>query len=298
MSSSQPLDIKVIYSASKRPQRGKRRPAPPPASAAVITASSARVIDVAATPSISRRTTRRPWIVLATFNLLIAGGLYYGIWWQADKAINVTLMLQTPIPGMDADALANQLFPGGAPDPNSDINLSSISEEEQPRFTGSTATVIIIGSAYGWETVSTIALCLLALGAGASIGRGTDSRWRRIGVIVTVGGALWMAYLTYDIWSRYKLGFQTNHLRAGMGVLVLWFVLLGIAVDRGHRRWLRIGAWSLIVAGATTGLALFLGNQCGAIDDEWATPLVLIGAFVAHSLYGWILLPVSARLRA
>lgn len=298
MSSSQPLDIKVIYSASKRPQKPKRRPAPARAPKTRAKTSKAPAIDVSATPALARQTGTRPWTVLAVFNILIAGAMYYGIWWQADKMINVQMLLNTPIPGADADQIANMMFPGGAPDPNSDINLAQTADEEKPLFTGEAAAFLIAGSAYGWEAVSTIALCILALSAGTSIGRGTGSRWRRIGVILAVGGALWMAYVTYDTWTRYKLGYQSSHLRAGMGVLVLWFVLVGIAVDRGHRKWLRRGAWSLIVAGLVTGLALFVGNQCDAIGDEWATPKVLIVAFVAHSLYGWILLPVSARLKA
>ncbi len=145
MSSSQPLDIKVIYSASKRPARARRtaraaRPAVTPVAAQ--TAPTVRPTTVAAAPA------RRAWLLLAVFNMAVVGGLYYGTWWVGDKFVTFKIMLHTPIEGMDVSEV-DRYFPGAAPDPIADLELAQAAEESAPRFTGNTARAVLLGSGYG-----------------------------------------------------------------------------------------------------------------------------------------------------
>ena len=98
MSPTTPLEIKVIYSASDRPRRRRR-----------ITKPTSRISPDARPTAgdrahaVVRITTkpRRGWIVVGLLNVLIAGGLYYGTWWKADKFIYDVFTWSTPLPGMD-----------------------------------------------------------------------------------------------------------------------------------------------------------------------------------------------------
>ena len=92
------------------------------------------------------------------------------------------------------------------------------------------------------------------------------------------------------------MAYPPSILRYGMGALVIWFLPLGMAFNRPRFGFMRLAAITLILAGAGTTVAIYLGHQCDVIEQEWSGPIVLLLAFVAHSFYGWLLLPVSSRL--
>ena len=306
MSPTTLLEIKVIYSAAGR-TRKRRAPAEPTSHTSVI----AKPFSGSHAPTVVRVATKphRRWIVLGLLNILVAGGFYYGTWWKADKFIYWTFVWKTPVPGMNIDLLMQQLFPGytaaAALDdgrPESEVTGGSHGEDvgedvtAEPHYTGETATKVIAVTAYGWLTVSTVSLCALALAGGNALVRVGGAQLRRIGLILAFAGALFLIWQTYDVYSRYKTGYQPDDLRAGMGAMTIWFVLVGLAFNRAHIGVMRLAAIALIVAGACTTLAVYLGHQCGVIEKEWAGPVALLLVFIAHSFYGWILLPVSGRL--
>src|SRR3990172_2018373 len=88
MTTSAPLEVKVIFDASSR---GRRRP----------------TRRVSHSPRVSRSS---PWIVLGLLNFLAAGGLYYATWWRVDPFIYMTLMLKTPV-DMDLNMAAGIFMP-------------------------------------------------------------------------------------------------------------------------------------------------------------------------------------------
>ena len=247
--------------------------------------------------------------MLGLLNILIAGGLYYGTWWKADRFIYEVFVFRTPVPGMDIDLLMQQLFPGytaakalADSRPESEGAEGSPAEyagetaTAAPRFVGQTATTVIGVTAYGWLTMSTISLCALALAGGTAIVRVGGAALQKIGLLLAVGSALVLIWQAYAVYTEYKLAYPPSALRYGMGALVFWFLPAGMAFNRAHIGITRLAAITLIVTGACTMLAIYLGRQCGVIEQEWSGPIVLLLAFVAHSFYGWLLLPVSSRL--
>lgn len=303
MSSTTPLEIKVIYSASDRPRR-RRRIAKPRSRISPPTSS---IVDGPAYPVV--RVTARArggWIIFGLLNVVIAGGLYYGTWWKADKFIYETFVWRTPVVGMDIDAFMRQIFPGytaaaaSADDrpetEGTDETPGDDSAAAAPRFVGKTATTVIGVTAYGWLTMSTISYCALALAGGIAVVRVGGKALQRIGLILVVGGALFLIWQGYGIYTEYKLAYPPNYLRLGMGALAIWFLPVGMAFNRAHIGITRLAAIILIVSGGCSAVAIYLGHQTGAIEQEWAGPIVLLLAFAAHSFYGWILLAASARL--
>lgn len=275
MNTSPPLEVKVIFDASSR---GRRRPTR-------IVSRPQRV----SRPSL--------WVVLGLLNFLAAGGLYYATWWRVDPYIYLTLMLKTPV-DMDLDRAAGIFVPRPnepreqAPPVVEQPSPSSVA----PSFTGGTAQLLIWGAAYGWLTLATLAACALSASAGAAIGRIGGSRGRRVGTLLALALTLVLAVAALVVWSQYGKQYLPSHLRMGMCGLVLVTALIGLAVGRAARGLARLAAITLILSAVGTVVGLFLGSRCGAIPPEHSGLLFLVLAFLIHSGYGWIQLPILSRL--
>jgi hypothetical protein len=81
-----------------------------------------------------------------------------------------------------------------------------------------------------------------------------------------------------------------------MSLLVLVTAFAGMVLARGARKLSQCAAVLLILSAAGSVAGLYLGAQAGAIPTEQSTLIFLAMAFIIHSLYGWILLPVAARI--
>jgi len=276
MPTAPPLEVKVVYSANKR-RRASGKPRPMGA------------------PSRSSRL-----VFLAVLNLVVAGTLYYGIWWRVDKYINVRLILAIPLTGVDADSATGFLAPNppsAAESPAADTN--EVGPASTSEFTPKTTQVMMIATAYGWETLATVATCVLALSAGTLLGRAGGAGWRRAGIVLTCVVLLALIGAVYATWTRYGAGYPTAHLRIGFGAVGLLVALVGLALGRGMRVWLRGAAWATILAGVGSAVAVYLATLCDAIrPDELPLSLIpfLFVVFAVHSLWGWILLPIASRI--
>lgn len=274
MSSTSPLDIKVVYDASSRPgQRGK-----------AVRASGRR--------------PRPTLLIVALLNLVVAGVLCYATWWPADKFIYLNFVLHTPL-DVDVDAAASAIVPGLAADPFAGEPKEELPEDTfvPPAIVGKTAQIVIGVTGYSWLALATIAFCALGLAGGAGLGRAGGSTWRKIGVILSLVALLALAWAGHDVWSEYGGEYPPGKLRAGMAGLVLLSALVGLAVGRAPRGLSRLAAVILIVAAVGSVLGLYLGKLCGAVDPEYSSILFLLIVFVLHSLWGWVLFPVSVRMR-
>jgi hypothetical protein len=276
MTTSTPLEVKVIFDASSR---GRRRP----------------THSVSHSPRISRSS---PWIVLGLLNFLVAGGLYYATWWRVDPYIYLTLMLKTPV-DMDLNMAAGIFVP--RPTEPREPAPPPVAEQPSPpsvapSYTGRTAQMVIGGAAYGWLTLATLAVCALATSAGAAIGRIGGSRGRRVGTLLALTLTLVLAVAALVVWNQYGKQYLPSHLRIGMGGLGALSALIGLAVGRAVRGLARLAAIALILSAVGTVAGLYLGSRCGAIPPAQSTPLYLALAFFIHSGYGWIQLPILSRL--
>lgn len=274
MTTSTPLEVKIVFDASSR---GRRKP----------------TRQISHSPRVSRSS---PWIVLGLLNFLAAGGLYYTTWWCVDPFIYMTLMLKTPV-DVDLNMAAGIFMPSEprvpAPPP---VVEQPVPPSVVPSYSGLTAQRMIGGAAYGWLTLTTIAACALAVSAGAAIGRIGGSRWRRVAVFLALILALVLAIAALDVWNQFGWEYLPKHLRKGMGGLVMLAALIGLAVGRAARGLARLAAITLILSAVGTVVALYLGSRCGAIPPEQATPLYLALAFLVHSGYGWVQFPILSRL--
>ena len=276
MTATAPLEVKVIFDASSR---GRRKP----------------TRRVSRPPRMSRSS---PWIVLALLNFLAAGGLYYATWWRVDPFIYLTFMLKTPV-DMDLDQASGIFMPR-----NNELREPIPRPATQrppapaalPQWTGDTVRKVMGAAAYGWLTLATAAACALSLSAGASLSRIGGSRWRRAGLVVAATLTLAIAVAAFVVWTQYGRTYLPSHLRFGMGGLVLWTAAVGLAFGRAARGLSRLAAITLILSAVGTVIGLYLGSRCGAIPPEQSTPLYLALAFLIHSLYGWIQLPILSRM--
>lgn len=270
------LDVKIVYSATKR-RRASGKPRP------------------TGTPSRSSRL-----ILLAALNLVVAGSLYYGIWWRVDKFIYLKLMLTMPLPGVDVDAATGFLRPNPA---GATASPPAATDEPGPaptsRFAPETTQVVMVATSYGWLTLATFVTCVLAFSAGTLFGWRGGQVWRRAGLVLAGIALLVLIGAAYASWSKYGAEYPPAHLRAGMGGLGLVVALIGVAVGRGQHGWLRGAAVAIILAGVGSALAVYLGTLCDAIKpDELPMSLIpfLFVVFAVHSLWGWILLPIASRI--
>ena len=82
-----------------------------------------------------------------------------------------------------------------------------------------------------------------------------------------------------------------------MSALMLLAALAGSAIGRGARGLTRLAGVLLILSAVGSVAGLYLGSQCGAIRPGLSSLTFMGIVFVVHSAWGWILLPVAARIR-
>lgn len=279
MAPESPLDIRVVYGAS--PKGRMRR---------------SRMADL------QPRGVPRPrsawWLILGLANVLTASGFYYGTWWSADRFLYLTVMMRTPLPGVDLEA-ASALFGVPLAGPTTFPETVSVKTPQvpTPRFTGQTAATVIGATMYGWLTLATVAYCLIALAAGTTLGEVGRRRSRRIWVILAFGMLVMLTWAGFDVWSQYGPEYPPNYLRAGMAGLVVLSALLGMAIGRLAVWFTRCAGIAVILSalGSVAGLSLL--RACDAVDPKYASIPFMAMVFAAHSFYGWILLlPIASRV--
>lgn len=273
MISTAPMEINVVYSAGARRRRGRppRRVGP-------------------ARPS--------RLLILGLLNLLAASSLYYAAWWRVDKVLYIKILMHSPIPNVDLNAAAAMFQPRGAR-PVAKPSPPPPKVEPQPAWLKMLNDYAIAITAYTWLTLATMAAGALAMSSGAAFGRVAASRWKRRRALLALAGVAGLGLAGYLTWRQDQQSYLPDHLRMGMGGLVLVAGLIGLAVGRGVRQWTYFAAIAVIVSAIGSAAGLYVANVYGAIDpDELPlTFLPFVGVvFACHFLWGWILLPVASRL--
>ena len=276
MTTAEPLDINVIYSASSRGRRRRR------AARAIAPARSSFVV------------------LLGLLNLAAAGGHYYWTCWDVDKFVYLRLTLGTQIvvdPAFGSSFLAQDTKDSAKAPPSAPVEHTS---SPRPFFADQTSRVVLWGTAYGWLTLAILATCALALSSGALFGSTCGLLWHRVGLILALVGLIGLGVAGYAIWHRFGVVYPPDYWRAFMVGPVVVCALLGLGTERGGYRFTRLAAIMLILCAVGSVVGLYLGSLCGAIrPHELAVPFLpfLALIFIAHSLWGWVLLPLASRLR-
>ncbi len=276
MPSAPALDIKVIYTSSRRRRRGRW------------------------VPRAGGPTARSRLLLLGVVNLIAASGLYYGTWWVADPELRIKIIFHTPLAGVDSGMTAGALVP-----PESKLRPVQTSGRVE-RISGATAgvqgvtsdAILFVGTAIGWEVLATLAACALALSGGTLLGRAGGPAWHR-GVLIL--GLLTLAALGWaalGLWTKYER-LTPDLLRYGVAVLVVLVALTGLALRRGEKLLTYLAAIAVILSAVGSVVALCIGYRYGAVNPaELPIPFVifLTLVFALHSLWGWILLPLASRV--
>lgn len=266
------LDVKVVYSASSRGGRRRKR--------------------VHATPTRSSRL-----LLLGLINLIAAGSLCYGVWWWQDSYLRVKLLLYTQMPGADPDAVS-RFFDEKAP---AGTAAQGVVRRIPPTSGGSVpwkralkagffpATVI------GWEILATAAACALALSGGTLVSRGGSGTWRRGGIWLALLGLAGAGYALYALWGRYG---RVNPIviRTTVTGFVVVTALIGLIWRNRERGLAYLAAILLILSAAGTAGGLHVAARYHAVPPEQATPQFLAIAFGVHSVWGWVLLMAASRI--
>ncbi|UCC29101.1 MAG: hypothetical protein JSU86_12965 [Phycisphaerales bacterium] len=295
MNTPAPLDIKVIYSATKRHRRGWW------ASRAAVPIQDTGLV------------------VLGILNVIAAGGLYYATCWWADPELRFRVLMHTPLPGVD---LREAKLPSASPPTGEEAQpiwiISEVAKQqgrlppdlvpdsaEAPRDLTANAraqtaqAVKFVGTVVGWEALATIAACALALAGGALVGRAGTAGLRLAGVVVALVGLVAIGWAAYDLWVQYGR-LVPDQLRTDIGGLVLLAALAGLVIGRRIRGLTYLAAIILILSAAGSVVGLYVGAQFDAVKPE-ELPLpffaFVVVVFVIHSLWGWVLLLLASRIR-
>lgn len=276
MTTTRPLEIKVVYSASKRHRRRGRL---------------ARVGGVAGPVFL---------VCLGALNLAAAAGMYYGTWWRVDKFLYFKFVTTVQLPGLDVDVAGGLLVPASGATPRSTpAPTPEVAADANATFSGQTANVVLGVTAYSWLTLATITTCALALSSGRALGRAGGSLWRLAGIVLMLGLAAVLAWWGYGVGVEHGMQYKPSQLRIGMGGLTLLLFFVGLAGGRGVRRWTYAASILLILSAVASVIGLYLGSLSGAIAPG-DLPMALLPSlglvFVIQSLWGWILLPLASRV--
>jgi hypothetical protein len=282
MSTQAPVEVQVVFDASKGRGRRAVRPSTSPKSRPPVRAGSSGLFAV----------------FLGFLSIVVSSGLYYATWWQADPEIYFRLMTKTPVAvDMDAAALmfgikmppASTAKSTPSPEPSASVD----SDFPTAKWDGRMTQIAIPATAYTWLTTSSISYLLVAMAGGAMVLGGAVRR--KIGVVVLALSILGLGGGAYYVYSEFGW-YRPSDLRYAMGILVLLAIGLGSVVGRGGRRLARFATLSLILAAVVTGAGLYVGGQCGAVKVEHFTLPFIAMAFAVHAAWGVILFPLSKRL--
>lgn len=240
-------------------------------------------------------------LVLGALNLIVAAGAYYGTWWLADPELRVRVIMHVPLPGVDRDATAGFLVPtqrpgGAAGNPNA-VSGPPLAASDRNAQTDRAA--FFVGTIVGWELLATVAAFGLAASAGALLGRG-GSRALHVGAWFLA--LVMIAALAWPIggqWAKYQR-ITPDVIRYGVGGLAVLAVLGGIMLKRRTVGLTYVAAILLILSAAGSAAALYICVQYDAFEPaELPLPVLplLCLVFVIQSLWGWILLPLTSRIR-
>jgi hypothetical protein len=267
MTSSSPLDIKVLY--------------PLTAGARGVVRSTPRT----ALPARAGGARR-----LGLLNLAAAFVLYYLVWWQVDPFIYRTLIMKTPIPGLDLTRAPGMLQSAGA-----ENGALGSGEPSGPRISGLTAVKTMGAVSYLWLGATTTAAFALALASGAGLGVRIGPAGRRQWIILCIGALLALLWTGYVVLSRYGWKYPPDHLRWWIGGAALLTLLVGMTIGARSRRPHRVAAALLLASACGSAVGLYLWGQCGALDAVHHTWWFILFVFLIHSSYGWVLWSLSAR---
>lgn len=253
------LEVKVIYDAS----------------------SSGRKLG--ATVVRTGVSTKR-WLIVGLINVVVAGVLYYGVWWRADREIVYpALILHTSLPlgsfGIQYSADGSKLVATKPTPPKIDAH-----------------TIKLWSAAYGWRTLMPIAFCMLALSGGTLFGRYFGPAGRRIGFILFAAALLGLAIAVYITLNRDGMQYKVSAFRWFLGELAGTVLLLGVSIGRGVRGLAKAAALLLLLAAAGCAVGMYMFRDLGVLNPEQATTTMLALVFIGVSLWGWILWPVASRL--
>lgn len=273
MSQPQPLEVKVIYSASSR---GRRRApsvrAPGPKRSSPRSGRSAGLL------------------LLALMNLAGAGGLHYWSWWKVDKEIYFQLALKAEIP-MTAISGQTPAAGGSAKDA---FSVTAPAAANTPLV--SKRQMVLVGSAYGWLTLATLAALALAMSGATLLVRSLGDWLRWPGIALLVLGTCASGWLALDIVGELGWQFTNTQWRQAMAALVVLAGLLGLSIGRWHRGFTKLSAALLILLGIGSAGGLYLLSRFDGVPPEQAAPTFLAIAFAVHAAYGIILLPIASRI--
>jgi hypothetical protein len=261
-------------------------------------------------------------------HVLVGAVLFYVTWWQVDPYFSPIMAMKTPLPlSPDEVDAASQIFlpqsdaaarprgrvrhtPPSAPRDSAPENAGSQDTRagesagsrgedsglpNPRRFSAEVARIMIPATMYGWLTLSSVSVGLLALAAGATLPLPRGGA--RTGVALL--GAALLAFLLwrgYAVWREAGVGFSVPAVRWGIAGAGAAALLIGATFGCGGRSATRVAAGVLILAAAGSVLALYFGRRCDALEPGYTDPVFLTIVFAVHSFYAWLLLPLSSRL--
>ena len=275
MQTVSPVEVKVVYSASKR----RRRPS---------------VVRIGPSPAGSTKL-----MVVGLVSAAMAVGMYYATWWEADPELRAMVFLHTPLVGLDfngvATLMSQAIAPGQVAAATGQTSVGATEDVAAAQLVKAAHFVITI---LGWEAITTVSILVLALLSGGLIARADAGRLRRVAVIVGLFALALVAIAGLWLWSRYGR-FEPKQLRTDVAAVVVCFGLLGLLFRRGGCKLGRLAAVLLILSAAGSAYALNVLVEFGAVRLQDLTLALLpctAVIFVVHSFWGWVLLLLAPRL--
>lgn len=271
MSTAPPLEVKVVFDASAR--RGQRG----------ITAKPKKA---------ARRGGAIGLICFGLLQLLVAGGFCYATWWPVEEFIVVDGALHTPIPDLNLDLAAQEMFGGLVSNrpgmPPGEVTKAEVVHADPSAFSPETTQKVIWISAGAWMVAATLSCCLLALAGGCAWGRVFSRSLKFLFVLLTLAGAGWLGWMVWQLWLEHGTNVTPQMLRDEISTLVVVFVLVGLTWGGSVRGVSRTAAVLVILSSLLAVAGLVLWKMCGALEGTLASYPTMAGIFVAHAFWGFI----------
>lgn len=233
-------------------------------------------------------------LVLGAMNLLLASGLYYGAWWRIEPKVRVRILIHSPLPGVDMKATASQFLrprPGATPHTPSGPMVTP----EQATTREIAQVALFYGPIIAWVLTVTLAICFMALAAGAMIGR-LKTRGGRLAIVALCMAALGAAgWRGIHLWSHFER-WVPEHWRLTVGVVATLFLMIGLLARRRARGFSYLAAFTLILSAVASAVGLRVGAHFDAVAPEYATLSFIATVFAIQSAWGWVLLLACRRI--
>ncbi len=293
--------------------------APPPDVKVIFSASGGSPRVAVETPA--AREARGGWgvLLLALLQFGFAISVTYLAWNPVNRHLFASAIMKTPLAIDRSHIEALSAYFRRAQEEAGDRQVpprdpTPIAEAAPEPLPGPVRQALIWGSLHLWLAALSGSACFLMLSGGACLSNAFAGRTRACGILLVIVGLAGVVVGGAATAIVYGRGFPTWTVQAGVAVLMLLALGIGLLAARRHGGLLCWAGLSVIAAALVTTAGVYAWSRSGIFPAEYlpesllarlsigpdqpAASGLLLLSFAIHSLLGWILLAAGLSRRA